>query len=165
MVISFSDRRAFKQLRDYGAVVTFRETKRKATPDEGTQRTWCNRGRGTEKEFNVEVTYLAEKEAGMGYELLGTYTALSGFGGRSEWLRAIFDFCGGEVPPSGHLYLVTRPDTPSPAYRGDMSNVDTNPDWCGRANCPHCQGYDEGPPGSPDCPYLGEPLPEEVDGE
>jgi len=33
-----------------------------------------------------------------------------------------------------------------------------NKNWCGRDKCPHCQGYDHGPDGSKDCPWLGGPI-------
>lgn len=28
--------------------------------------------------------------------------------------------------------------------------------WCGEDDCPHCQGFDKGPVGAPDCPRAVE---------
>lgn len=108
MVISFSNDTAFRQLRDKGGVVSFRPHERKATPRDGVQETWCNRGRGRSKEFDVYVTHLAEMEPEE--DLFERYVHLSGFSGKEWWLQAVLRMHG-EVPATGHFYLVTRGDS------------------------------------------------------
>lgn len=107
MVISLSVRPAFEQLRDQGAVVSFRGSERELTPREGHQETWCNRGRNLSKEFDVTVTHLAEKEPGDGTDQFGIYLPLSGFEDTGSWLKAVLRLHD-EVPPRGHFYLITR---------------------------------------------------------
>lgn len=105
MVIMFSDDRAFEQLRDRGQVVSFRERERKSTPRDGYQRTWCNRGRGTEKEFDVLVFHLFEMEPEEDpFEALWP---MAGFPNKTAWLKAIYRLTGG-VPPTGHFYYVVK---------------------------------------------------------
>lgn len=110
MVISFSNDTAFEQLRDEGFVVTFRPDERKGTPKDGVQQTWCNRGRGEEKVFDVHVRHLAYMWPDD--ELFGEFYPMSGFRRRQDWLVAVLDLHD-EVPATGHFYLVTRPDNRS----------------------------------------------------
>jgi len=105
MVISFSDKTAFEQLRDEGFVVSYRPGERERTPREGVQQTWCNRGRGEEKEFDVRVRHLAYMEPEE--TLFGEFQSMSGFSHRRDWLTAVMRMHG-KVPPTGHFYLVTR---------------------------------------------------------
>jgi len=105
MVISFSNDTAFEQLRDEGHVITFRPDERKRTPRTGGQKTWCNRGRGKSKEFDVMVQHLTEMEPGQ--DCFKWFHHTSGFAGKTGWLKAVLSLHG-EVPPTGHFYLVTR---------------------------------------------------------
>ena len=103
MVISFSHDTAFTRLRDRGEVVTFRERRRKRPNCE----TWCNRGRGQGKEFDVEIEEIGERAPD--HESLAPHAGVSGFGGVDEWIEAIRDLNGG-VPDAGYLYRVRRAD-------------------------------------------------------
>lgn len=105
MVISFSNKTAFEQLRDEGFVVSFRPVERERTPREGVQETWCNRGRGTEKEFDVRVRHLAHMESEENQ--FREFYPMSGFEPLQNWLVAVMKMHG-KVPPTGHFYLVTR---------------------------------------------------------
>lgn len=107
MVISFSEPKPREQLRSAGAVVTYRPGERARTPRNGAQETWANTGRGEEKLFDVEVRYL--EPVGHDLAALFGYSRLSGFRSSAEWENAIVRLHG-EVPDSGHLYLVTRGD-------------------------------------------------------
>ena len=109
MVISFSEPKPRTQLRESGAVVTYRPSERERTPRNGAQETWANAGRGEAKLFDVEVRYL--EPAGPMLGALFGYSRLSGFRSSAEWENAIVRLHG-EVPDSGHLYLVTRRDEP-----------------------------------------------------
>jgi len=109
MVISFSKTTAFEHLRDMGYVVSFRTEERKRTPRDGVQETWCNRGRGKEKEFDVLVYHLAEMEPEQ--QCFKHFHNMSGFDTRGDWLRAVMSMHGG-VPPTGHFYLVSRGEQP-----------------------------------------------------
>lgn len=105
MVISFANLTAFRHLRDEGFVVSFRPDERARTPRTGAQQTWCNRGRGEEKAFDVTVRHLAAMAPAE--DLFRQFCPMSGFGSRKAWLRAVHDMHG-EVPATGHFYLVTR---------------------------------------------------------
>lgn len=107
MVISFSHNTAFEQLRDEGFVVSFRPDERTRTPRDGWQETWCNRGRGEEKEFDVRVRHLAE--AGPTDRFFGEFRPMSGFETTGDWKQAVLRLHG-DFPPTGHFYLVTRGD-------------------------------------------------------
>ena len=107
MVISFAKMAPFTQLRDHGYVISFRPDERDRTPRDGVQKTWCNRGRGTTKEFDVFVTHLAEKEPGDDY--FTVYQQHSGFNTKGDWLAEVL-WMHGEVPPTGHFSLVNRTD-------------------------------------------------------
>ncbi len=105
MVISFSKYTAFQQLREHGFVVSFRTEERSRTPRDDVQHTWCNRGRGEEKEFDVNVRHLAEMSPEE--HLFAEFWPMSGYESPEEWKKVVLDMHG-EVPPTGHFYLVTR---------------------------------------------------------
>jgi len=107
MVISFTNQTAWKQLRDEGFVVSYRPDERERTPRDGVQETWCNRGRGTEKEFDVRVRHVGYMEPEE--NLFREFHPMSGFSHSKYWLQAVMRLHG-EVPPTGHYYLVTRVD-------------------------------------------------------
>lgn len=106
MVITFTSDTAFEQLRDCGAVTTFRATERKRTPRHGAQATWVARGRGEPKEFDCEVRFLAEVRPTVDH--LGWYAGLSGFPSPEAWVEKIHEYHGNEVGP-GFVYIVTTP--------------------------------------------------------
>lgn len=103
MVISFSNDFAFSFLETEGYVATFRAQRRKRPNCE----TWCNRGRGEPKEFDVRVTEVGEffPTAGMLDPLAGA----SGFDVPSAWVEAIQEYHSS--PEAGWVYLVTRQGT------------------------------------------------------
>lgn len=105
MVISFSNDTAFTQLRDEGFVVTFRPEERERTSRTAAQHTWANRGRGQEKEFDVSVRHLAELTPDGSQ--FGEFWKMSGFPSPAEWERVVEEMHG-EMPESGHFYLVTK---------------------------------------------------------
>lgn len=105
MVISFSNDIAFQQLVYEGYVVSFRAEERERTSRTAAQETWCNRGRGEEKEFDVTVRHLAEMPPER--DLFEEFWRMSGFTSSEQWLKAVLDMHG-EVPPTGHFYLVTK---------------------------------------------------------
>lgn len=109
MVITFSHPTAFAQLKHTGSVVSFRADERERTPRDGIQETWCNRGRGQEKEFDVAVSHIHEKEAGSDQSPFQVYHHLSGFKWVEDWKKAVLEMHG-KVPPTGHFYLVNRTD-------------------------------------------------------
>lgn len=103
MVISLSHDTAFAKLEDDGYVVTFRSNQRKNRFTE----TWCNRGRGTEKEFDVHVAEICEIRDSIGLE---EFVEAAGFRTKRDWEVAIMELNDGELPSTGYLYLVTRID-------------------------------------------------------
>lgn len=103
MVISFSEQRAFEQLKR-GGVVTFRPDERERTPRDEPQETWSNRGRGEPKEFDVLVFHLAEQPAVGGH--FDALASLSGFDSVEDWKQAVLRLHG-DFPPTGHFYYVT----------------------------------------------------------
>lgn len=117
MVISFSHEVPWRQIVENGEVVTFRKRRRK-NPN---CQTWCNRGRGQTKEFDVKIREVGEIEPTA--ESLAQYVDRSGFANTERWIDAIQQL-NGSVPESGWLYLVipasekqaspTRPASPTP---------------------------------------------------
>lgn len=101
MVIGFANDTAFSQLDEHGFVATFRESRR-ARPN---CETWCNRGRGKEKEFDVRVIELGETTPNG--DKITQYRPLSGFQSEDDWRNAMADL-NDELPESGWLYLVTK---------------------------------------------------------
>lgn len=105
MVISFTDDTAFEYLDEYGYVVTFRESRRKRPNCE----TWCNRGRGLPKEFDVRVSEICRADPGGVDTDLSTFATASGFGDAVSWRAAIRQLNDGDTG-EGWLYLVTKED-------------------------------------------------------
>lgn len=101
MVAPFANDTAFAQLRDKGVVVTFRGQRWSQTGAD-----WVNRGRGTEKEFDVYVYELGEF-APTPDDLAG-YVLLSGFDSTIEWVQTIQKLHGNVE--TGWLYAVVRED-------------------------------------------------------
>ena len=108
MVISFSHEIPWQQLVENGEVVTFRKRRRK-NPN---CQTWCNRGRGQTKEFDVKIREIGEVEPDE--ETLSQYTDQSGFSSTESWIDAIQQL-NGDVPESGWLYVVTPVTETTPA--------------------------------------------------
>jgi hypothetical protein len=106
MVISFRHDAAWKQLLAEFEVVTFR-TDRRADPD-GT--TWCNRGDGEPKEFEVEVEEIGAVDPSV--EALDEFVPQSGFESADAWLRAIEEL-NGDRPEEGWLYRVVPVEIPA----------------------------------------------------
>lgn len=100
MVISFSHDMPWRELVEEGEVITFRKSRR-ARPN---CTTWCNRGRGKTKEFDVEIKEIGEVEPSS--KNLKPYAGKSGFGSVSAWREAIADL-NGNIPATGYLYRVT----------------------------------------------------------
>lgn len=44
----------------------------------------------------------------------------------------------------------------------ENGNMAGEPEFCGRDECPHCQGYDNPPEQARDCPWIGEELPDNL---
>lgn len=99
MVISFSNDIAWRQLVDHGEVVTFRKSRRK-NPN---GKTWCNRGRGQTKEFDVVIEEIGQAKPIHSH--LEEYVSLSGFDDCYDWIRAI-ESLNGSKPEFGWLYRV-----------------------------------------------------------
>lgn len=100
MVISFSHDVPWRELVEEGEVITFRKSRR-ARPN---CTTWCNRGRGQTKEFDVVIEEIGEVEPSS--KNLEPYADKSGFESVSAWRQAIIDLNGG-IPDTGYLYRVT----------------------------------------------------------
>jgi len=102
--ISFSHPLAWDFLYTHGYVATFRKRRRTS----GTCDTWCNRGRGEEKEFDVHVQEVGEVDFDNGgTKMLRHFSSISGMETSSCWRRAIEEV-NGELPESGWLYVVTK---------------------------------------------------------
>lgn len=101
MVISFSVEPAYNYLRQYGFVVTFRKSRRKRPNCE----TWCNRGRGKSKEFDVRISEICNIDPSE--PLMESFAAISGFFEAAAWQDAIADV-NGAMPDEGWLYMVVR---------------------------------------------------------
>jgi hypothetical protein len=102
MVISFNNDIAWRQLVDHGEVVTFRKRRRENPNCE----TWCNRGRGQTKEFDVKIEEIGKVVPER--EPLLPYLKRSGFETIDDWIGAIEELNSGNVE-SGWLYRVTTP--------------------------------------------------------
>jgi|GEM_PF-5881584 len=101
--ISFSHPLAWDFLTTYGYVATFRTRRRKS----GTCDTWCNRGRGEPKEFDVHVQEVGHVDLhDGGLRTLRHFSSISGMETSSVW-RAAIEEVNGELPDEGWLYLVT----------------------------------------------------------
>ena len=100
MVISFSHEIAWGQLVKHDEVVTFRRSRRKNP----SCQTWCNRGRGQTKEFDVTIREIGQVRPVE--EELTPYVDRSGFESVEEWVRAIEELNPGETEV-GWLYTVT----------------------------------------------------------
>ena len=111
MVISFSHEIPWRQIVEDGEVVTFRKRRRK-NPN---CQTWCNRGRGQTKEFDVRIREIGEVEPTP--ETLSQYVDRSGFDSTNDWVDAIQQL-NGDVPETGWLYVVMpvseTPPAPTP---------------------------------------------------
>lgn len=101
MVISFSSDPAFLHLEEHGYVATFRKSRRENPNCE----TWCNRGRGETKEFDVRITEVGEVAPIA--EELAPFALMSGFGEVRPWQQEIHEL-NGTLPDSGWLYFVTK---------------------------------------------------------
>lgn len=101
MVISFRSERAYSQLNSEGYVATFRKNRRKRPNCE----TWCNRGRGQTKEFDVRISEIATVEPVT--ENLESLAQVSGFGDVESWQDEIVTL-NESLPNSGWLYFVTK---------------------------------------------------------
>ena len=99
MVISFSHDVPWRELVEQREVITFRKSRR-ARPN---CTTWCNRGRGKTKEFDVVIEEIGEVDPSSNN--LKPYVGKSGFGSVSAWRKAIVDL-NGTVPDRGYLYRV-----------------------------------------------------------
>lgn len=119
MVISFSHDIAWKQLIDEGRVVTFRSQRRK-NPN---GRTWCNRGRGQTKEFDVEISEIGQ--AMPTDKDLEPYVDFSGFDSVNEWETAIQNL-NSSTTDSGWLYEVTPTSESTSEYQA--SSVGNSPE-------------------------------------
>ena len=104
MVISFSNDDVFSFLEQYGYVATFRSSRRKRP----NCKTWCNRGRGQEKEFDVRIVEIGEVRPFDAGTNMVDFEIASGLGGLENWRDAIREFHG-EVK-SGWLYIVVKDD-------------------------------------------------------
>jgi len=113
MVISFSDETAWEQLVGEGEVVTFR-SQRRAHPNCST---WCNRGRGQKKEFDVRIEEIGAVEPTP--EELADYADKSGFEDVQKWVKAIHELNGG-LPKQGWLYRVV-PEETAPTLTGEAT--------------------------------------------
>lgn len=100
MVISFSHEIPWRQIVKDEEVVTFRKRRRK-NPN---CHTWCNRGRGQTKEFDVKIREIGEVEPTT--EELSAYVDRSGFASAGDWIDAIREL-NGTIPDTGWLYIVT----------------------------------------------------------
>ena len=109
MVISFASEPAFQYLKKVGYVVTYRKNERSRTPSNGEkQETWCNKGRGETREFDVHIRFLKEVPIEELHDTLSTYREHSGFPSMIAWVDEIESLNGGEVPDKGYLYLANR---------------------------------------------------------
>lgn len=99
MVISFSHDTAWEQLVTEREVVTFR-TQRRANPNCST---WCNRGRGQTKEFDVRIEEIGCVEPTP--TVLSEFVSTSGFEDVHKWIEAIHNL-NGTSPREGWLYRV-----------------------------------------------------------
>lgn len=101
MVISFSNDIAWSELVGEDEVITFRGRRRKR-PD---CTTWCNRGRGQSKEFDVKIEEIDRMRPSKSN--LEPYVDKSGFDSVRSWQQAIRSL-NREMPDQGWLYRVSR---------------------------------------------------------
>lgn len=100
--IIFADETARSQLRDYGEVVTFRESERT------TGETWWRESRLGTKEGDVTVEEIGLVDPSNNGEL-EPHQSLSGFASVNDWQQAIRNL-NGELPNHGRLYRVKKRD-------------------------------------------------------
>jgi hypothetical protein len=97
--IVFSHPSARGQLTEHGEVVTFR------TSERTTGETWWRASRTGEKRGDVTVEMISPVDPRTPYELTPTQH-LSGFDSVGDWMDAIRELNGGELPELGYLYRV-----------------------------------------------------------